>query len=207
MDDAPCGTHGCLLYETKQDLLDTLIPFFKTGLENRESCLWIVSEPLTKEEAWDALLHSVPDLDRHLFEQRIELVLEGAPTDLRRLMGRFHDKLAEALAKGHTGLRVTCNGCLEKRDPESYRDHENELNQSVAAQRMMVLCTYAIARSSAAELLDAMHAHQVCASMRSGDWQIVETPELKDAKAEIKKLNVKHRAESGGTHPLSACSE
>jgi PAS domain S-box-containing protein len=187
MDDAPCGTHGCLLYETKQDLLDTLIPFFKTGLENRESCLWIVSEPLTKEEAWDALLQSVPDLDRHLFEQRIELVLEGASTDSRRL---FHNKFAEALVKGHTGLRVTCHGCLEKRDPESDRDHENELNQAVAAQRLMVLCTYPIARSSAAEVLDAMHAHQVCASMRSGDWQILDTPELKDAKAEIKKLNV-----------------
>lgn len=78
LDDARCGTHGCLFYDTKQDLLDTLIPFFETGLENRESCLWIVSEPLTKEEAWDALLHSVPDLDRRLFEQRIELVYEGA---------------------------------------------------------------------------------------------------------------------------------
>jgi MEDS: MEthanogen/methylotroph, DcmR Sensory domain len=83
IDGAPCGTHGCLLYDTKQDLLDTLIPFFRSGLENREPCLWILSELLTKEEAWDALLHSVPDLDRHLFEQRIELVHEGAPTDSR----------------------------------------------------------------------------------------------------------------------------
>jgi MEDS: MEthanogen/methylotroph, DcmR Sensory domain len=48
IEDATSGTHGCLLYDTKQDLLETLIPFFKTGLENRESCLWIVHGRLEK---------------------------------------------------------------------------------------------------------------------------------------------------------------
>src|ERR1022692_5305056 len=61
---APWGMHGCLFYETKQDLLDTLVPFFKTGLEHGEACLWIVSEPLTLEEAGQALRQAVPELDR-----------------------------------------------------------------------------------------------------------------------------------------------
>jgi hypothetical protein len=28
------GTHGCLFYETQQDLLDILVPYFQAGLEN-----------------------------------------------------------------------------------------------------------------------------------------------------------------------------
>ncbi len=35
----PWGTHLCLFYETKQDLFDVLVPYFKTGLENNESCI------------------------------------------------------------------------------------------------------------------------------------------------------------------------
>ena len=41
--DVAWGTHFCIFYETTQDLLDILIPFFKTGLESREFCLWIIS--------------------------------------------------------------------------------------------------------------------------------------------------------------------
>jgi len=31
--DVPWGTHFCYFYETKQDLLDILVPYFKAGLE------------------------------------------------------------------------------------------------------------------------------------------------------------------------------
>ena len=34
--DVPWGTHVCHFYETKQDLLDTLVPYFKAGLESKE---------------------------------------------------------------------------------------------------------------------------------------------------------------------------
>ena len=35
----PWGTHLCLFYEDKQDLLDILVPYFKAGLENNEFCM------------------------------------------------------------------------------------------------------------------------------------------------------------------------
>ncbi len=36
VDDLPWGTHFCQFYETKEDLLTTLIPYFRAGLENNE---------------------------------------------------------------------------------------------------------------------------------------------------------------------------
>ena len=60
------GAHFCLFYETREDLLDTLIAYCKSGLGREEYCLWIVAEPLTIEEARDALKGEVPDLDQHL---------------------------------------------------------------------------------------------------------------------------------------------
>ncbi len=193
---APWDSHGCLFYETKQDLLDTLIPFFKAGLELGESCLWIVSEPLTTEEAWQALRQSVPELDRYLSEQAIELTactgwcFAGGIDDLQRVMGLLIDRLAAALARGHAGLRVSRNsGPLERPNFESIRDYEYELDNLSTARPLTILCTYPLAEIRAAELLEATHAHPVCATVRKGDWEFIETPGLKEAKAGMKRLN------------------
>ena len=35
--EIPWGSHFFLFYETKEDLLDTLVPYFKAGLKNNES--------------------------------------------------------------------------------------------------------------------------------------------------------------------------
>jgi hypothetical protein len=37
--DVPWGTHICQFYDSKEDLADILIPYFKLGLENNEFCL------------------------------------------------------------------------------------------------------------------------------------------------------------------------
>ena len=43
--DMPWGTHFCLFYETKEDLLDTLISYCKTGLESEEFCCGLLPSP------------------------------------------------------------------------------------------------------------------------------------------------------------------
>src|SRR5215470_19596431 len=72
-DVAAWGAHFCLFYETKEDLLDTLISYCKSGLESEEYCLWIVAEPLRVEEATDALKGAVPAVDRYLADSRLEI--------------------------------------------------------------------------------------------------------------------------------------
>ena len=64
--DMPWGTHLCHFYETPQDLLDTVVPYVKAGLEHHECCLWVLSEPLTEQDARSALRRVVPDLDHYL---------------------------------------------------------------------------------------------------------------------------------------------
>src|SRR5688572_2813499 len=98
----PWGTHFCHFYETKQDLLDISIPYFKTGLENNEFCLWVISQPLTGVEATSALQEAVPDLDRYLTERRIEIPVipeplteEQAKDALRQAVPELERHLAE----------------------------------------------------------------------------------------------------------------
>jgi hypothetical protein len=63
--DVPWGTHFCLFYETKADLLETLVCYCKAGLESQEFCLWVVAEPLTAEDARRELKRTVAEFDRY----------------------------------------------------------------------------------------------------------------------------------------------
>src|SRR6266576_1198808 len=98
------GAHFCLFYETREDLLDSLIAYCKSGLGREEYCLWIVAEPLTIEEATAALKAAVPDLDRHLADSRMEIVsardwfLQGGTFDGKRLTDAWYEKLARVSA-------------------------------------------------------------------------------------------------------------
>jgi two-component system, sensor histidine kinase PdtaS len=39
--------HVCLFYEASEDLIETLAPYFKAGLERNEFCVWALTGPLT----------------------------------------------------------------------------------------------------------------------------------------------------------------
>ncbi len=194
--DLPWGTHFCLFYETTEDLLDILIPFFKAGLESNEFCLWVISEPLTEEDARSALGRAVPDLDQYMAAGTIEIVphnewyLKGGVFDLHSVIESWNEKLDRALAKGYAGARVSGNtSWLQEKDRRDFREYEEELSVSVANERMIVLCTFPLRATGAAEILDVAYIHQVAVAMRHGNLEIVEIPELKQSKEEIRRMN------------------
>jgi hypothetical protein len=43
IEDVPWGTQFYQFYQSKEDLLDILIPYFKARLENNEFCMWVTS--------------------------------------------------------------------------------------------------------------------------------------------------------------------
>src|SRR6266849_3410451 len=195
--DMPWGTHFCSFYETKPDLLDILIPFFKTGLKNNEFCLWIISdsELLTMQEARNALQEVLPDLNQYVCEKSIEVAghdwfLNGGSFDFRRVANRFKEKVDEALSRGFVGMRVNGSPAwLETSNGKELRTFEAEVDQLFPHERIIASCTYPIGSSRADFLLDVARNHRFAIARRHGIWDIVETPELIQAKAEIERLN------------------
>ena len=190
------GAHFCLFYETREDLLDTLTSYCRSGLERGEYCMWIVAEPLTIEEARAALKNVVPDVDRHLADSRLELTpardwfLKGGRFDGKSLTQDWYDKLARVSARGYPGMRVTGDTTwLSKKDWGHFCDYEDGLNEVIGHQRLAVLCTYPLSHCGAPQILDVVRTHQFVLARRNGSWDVVETATLKQAKAEIKTLN------------------
>jgi DNA-binding CsgD family transcriptional regulator len=181
LGEMPWGSHLCLFYETKRDLLDTLVPYFKTGLESNESCVWATSEPLTVEEARSVLRREVADFDRHLASGRMEILpgrewyLPGDRFDLQKVTGGWEEKLRLALAGGFDGIRVSGNAFwLVAEHWKEFRDYEHELDRSLAGRPMIMLCTYPLHNSRAADILEVAQAHQLTVARRNGAWEFIE---------------------------------
>jgi DNA-binding CsgD family transcriptional regulator len=196
MEEIPWGSHICLFYETEDDLLDTHVAYFGAGLESNEFCVWAISEPLTAEKAQASLRQGIPDFDRHLAAGRIEFIfgrdwyLKGDEFDLQRITSGWHDKLRQALERGYEGLRISGNAFwIESNHWKEFCEYEEELDRSLAGQPMLVLCTYALGASRAVDVLDVTRAHNSTIARRRGEWQLMETPELRQANQQIKVLN------------------
>ncbi len=176
------GTHLCSFYETKQDLLDTLVPYFKAGLESKEFCLWVVSNPdlITVAEATEALAQAVPDLDQHLSDQNIE-ILNGV-FNLRSVTRAWDAKLKRALARGSEGMRVSGDtSWLEDRLWKDFVEYEKQLSDFTKNRLMIVLCTYALMKNGDAEILDVLGTHQFPIARQQGEWEVIEAAELEQA--------------------------
>jgi PAS domain S-box-containing protein len=194
--DLPWGTHLCHFYETEDDLLDILIPFFKTGLENNEFCLWIGSDPLPKEKAMAALGEAVPDLDRRLEAGDIEILshsewyFRDGIFDLQRTIRGCKEKLASVLARGYAGMRVNGNASwLNDSQWKGSAAYEAELNRILPGMQMIVVCTYPLAVARGTKVFDVARTHEFAVARLRGKWEVVETPELLQAKEEIRQLN------------------
>src|ERR1700738_4588279 len=158
-----------------------------------ELCVWAVSDPISLPQAEEALRREVPDFDRHLAAGQIELLaasewyLKGGEFDLQRITGGWNDKLSAALARGYDGMRVSGNAFwLGTKHWKEFCEYERELDRSVASHKMIVLCTYSLQASRTVDMLDVAPAHQCSIALRNGIWEFLETPELKQAKQEIR---------------------
>ncbi|MEO5373475.1 MAG: MEDS domain-containing protein [Alphaproteobacteria bacterium] len=194
--DVGWGTHFCQFYETKTDLEDVLVPFFKAGLESNERCVWVASEPLGVADAEAAMRAAVPDFPRYQREGRIEIVpydqlyvVDGV-FDLTRLLDCWGGRHDAALAAGYDGLRVTGNSFwAEGAQWESFLDYERALNTVIGRYRLTALCTYAMNRCGASEVVDVVQAHQFALLKRIGRWVLIENSERKRVAEAMERMN------------------
>jgi Response regulator len=193
--DMPWGAHICLFYETKDDLLDTNAAYIKAGLDSNEFCVWAISQPITAEEALGVLGRDIPDLQHRAQSGQFEILpgydwyLKGDEFDSKKITSGWHEKLQFALDKGFEGLRISGNAFwLQSNHWKEFCEYEQELDESLHDRPMLVLCTYSLGASRAVDLLDVARAHQFTVARRHGQWEFLETPELKQAKREIKNL-------------------
>jgi DNA-binding CsgD family transcriptional regulator len=193
--EIPWGTHFCHFYETKNDLLDILIPYFKTGLELNEACVLVVSSPLNEGEAKAALRRAVPRLDQHLAAGDIEILthaqvyLKDGKFNEERAIACLKEKLAWALDKGYAGIRANgSRAWLTRENWKRFLGYEKKLNKIVTAKPLILLCAYPLGACRAADLFLVARSHGFTMARCQGRREVLQTPELRRARATIKRL-------------------
>lgn len=189
MGEMPWGTHICVFYQTKKDLLDAAATFFQAGLQNNEFCLWAVADSVSLAEASRVLSDAIPDFDVRLRDGQIELIhardwyLNRHQFDLKRTIGAWNEKLNAALAMGYDGMRISGDVYrLQTSYWTEYFAYEKELDEGLVGQKMIVLCTLSLRASGAVDhLLDIAGAHKFSIIRRKGEWEFLESPELMHA--------------------------
>jgi hypothetical protein len=179
--DLPWGTHFCQFYTTKKDLFDILVPYFRTGLENNEMCVWVTSDFLTTDDALRTMRKSVPRFDDYLAKGQMEIFphtewyLLGGNFDLQRTLRMWQEKHDLALSKGFDGMRVTGNPYWidNKKDWDDFACYEAEINNVIGGTKLLVLCTYSLKKCGVAEILDVVKNHEFALAMNRGTWQVV----------------------------------
>lgn len=192
----PWGTHFCQFYETPHDLIEILVPYFKEGLEQNEFCMWVTSDPLRAEDAKAALRQAVPDLEGYLRQGQLEILdysqwyTSSGKFDADRVLRGWVEKEHCALDRGYRGLRLTGNTFwLEKSDWSNFAVYEAMVESVVKNHRMIAVCTYAVQKCNAVEVIEVVNNHQFALIKRAGRWEMMESRQRKRAEEGIAHRN------------------
>ncbi len=184
----PWGTHICLFYETKEDLIEVLVPYFKAGLKNNEFCMWITCETFNQNQAENAMKKAVPNFDWYLEKGQIEILahrnwyLDEGRFDAQRVLDRAVEKLNRALTNGYAGIRVAGDTAwLQKGTWRNFADYEHMVNESIGKYQMLAICTYRLDKCKAPEIIDVVNNHQLGLIRQDGQWTLTKNAEHKRA--------------------------
>jgi DNA-binding CsgD family transcriptional regulator len=197
--NVPWGSHFCIFYETKEDLRNILVPYFKAGLENNELCVSYVGshEFITVKDAKDAIRKEIPKFDRLTRDGQIEIVArekwfgKNGDVTTAKAIARYQKKLDRALKQGFSGLRLHGSSAWLRvgLHEGGFRRYEQALDSMMAGQRMIVACTFPLMLTGAEQILDAVRTHEFAVTLRKGLWKLVEIGDIESAKREARRTD------------------
>jgi signal transduction histidine kinase len=185
------GTHLCHVFETADQLYETVAPFLAAGLAEGELVLWLLAEPITADGAREALRRLVPDVDAQIASRNVILQTAVAwyrgdrQLDFGMIAEEWNALYAEADRRGFSGVRIAgCVSWVPESQWTAFRDYEAVFERLVADQPVIVICSYAMPKGDATRLIDATLTHPYMLLPRDGRRELVVTPA-----AEVRQLN------------------
>lgn len=196
----PWGTHLCQFYNTREDLLEILVPYFTAGLKNNEYCMWVTSNPLSVAEVYRLFKESMPDLDLYLQRKQLEIIpyhewylntpveylntIPGCPIDNDsfdgdRVLNGWIDRLNSCLKNNFAGLRLTGNTFwLEKEDWSSFSKYEESINNTISRLKILALCTYSLDKCDPEKIISVVGNHQTYLIKKQGEWTVTQNSRI-----------------------------
>jgi DNA-binding CsgD family transcriptional regulator len=168
------GSHLCAFYETKDDLIDLVLPFFDRGIRRGELCVWMMPDTVSADEATLHTHASAAGNGIELYRGR-DLYLKGSHFERDHVVRFWDKKLQQALSMGHQGMR--CSGdafWLQPSDWNAFLDYERDIAKTIAGTPITLLCTYPLSVSKIGDIFDVACAHHVALVRRRRQWEVIK---------------------------------
>ncbi|TWA98411.1 MEDS domain-containing protein [Bradyrhizobium stylosanthis] len=182
IDQLPWGTHLCQFFGGGDQLRETLVPYFKAGLENGERCLLVAMDPFGADDARSALRAAVGDFDRRELLKQIEIhdvrtwYAAGSRIDGVQIVEGLLRSEAQARADGYSGFRTNGNiGWVEPGQWADFQDYEARVTRGLKGRRMISMCSYCLDRCGPQEVLDVVCRHDFTIACEGNGWSAQAT--------------------------------
>jgi PAS domain S-box-containing protein len=159
--------HLCLIYETRAEQFDAVVPFIRIGLENGEKCIYIADEN-TADDVLSAMRSGGVDVESALSNGAL-VIISKKETYLRHgyfdpdEMIRFLKESTDSAKKeGFSALRATGEMTWVLGDEAGtlkLMEYESKLNLFFPENDCLALCQYNRSRFSPEILADVIHTH------------------------------------------------
>lgn len=175
------GDHACYFFRSGDEIGEVLVPYFKTGLERNEQCLWLTGHPYGKDRAASEMRAAMADFDRRAgagqirildYEEWCEKQDKMSPAESAR---SWLVQTREAIASGYAGLRASGNtSFLDESAWDEQLISERAATEIFTGQAITVLCGYSFDRCAAKGVVDVVHSHALGLAKRHGRWSLFE---------------------------------
>lgn len=167
------GSHICAFYETEDDLIDLVLPFFEQGVRDGDACVWALPEAVDTQPS----LRAQEVIAQGAVELRSgpALYLEGSRFARDRVVAFWNEKLQKAIHGGCRGIHASGDAYwLHPSEWDDFLDYEADLSTAIADRPISLLCTYPLSVSKVGDILDVACAHHVAIAKRRAGWEIIK---------------------------------
>ncbi len=161
--------HICLIYETRSEQFDAVVPFIRIGLENGEKCVYVADEN-TADEVLSIMrcrgidIESALDTGSLVIARKKETYLRQGYFDPDEMIRFLKESTDSAKKEGFSALRVAgeMTWVLGGEEGTSKNiEYEAKLNLFFPENDCLAICQYNKKRFSPELLADVIHTHPI----------------------------------------------
>jgi len=177
------GFHLCLLYRTREDLLEILLPYVKAGLDENDLVIWITDDPLPQKDLENILQLEIPNFAEVTESGQLQLYstpewyFPQGEFNFQVVDRRWQEKEKEALERGFNGLRVTGNvSKIPSQVWPQLQAYEERIHASIGQSKRIAICQYDLNLCSAEQIVDILQHHPHGLLKQKNKWVKFESP-------------------------------
>jgi PAS domain S-box-containing protein/putative nucleotidyltransferase with HDIG domain len=201
INQAKSSKHICLLFNSKEDLADILVPYFKSGLENNEFCIWVIADPLNVEGAKESLRKNIKNFQSYIKERQIEIIDghkwlgKAGKFNTEMVLEQLGKKAEQALRKGFDRLRLAGNFFWnEQADWKDISQYESLASHFIDHNPITAVCSYPLDKLKASQVIDVVGSHDCALIKMKNKWNLIQNYEQSEHKKSHEELmNIESR--------------